>query len=71
MDPLRVAVVGCGYWAPNIVRNLANIPSAGRTVSDGNGSKFVKRGPDVSATSAESLGKATSADALNTSEAET
>ena len=25
MRPLRVAVVGCGYWAPNIVRNLLTL----------------------------------------------
>ena len=25
MDDLRVAVIGCGYWAPNIIRNLLAI----------------------------------------------
>ena len=25
-DPLRVAVVGCGYWGPNLIRNLSLCP---------------------------------------------
>ena len=25
-DPIRVGVVGLGYWGPNIARNLAQIP---------------------------------------------
>ena len=28
MKPVRVAVVGLGYWGPNLVRNLHEIPSA-------------------------------------------
>ncbi|MFN8524204.1 MAG: Gfo/Idh/MocA family oxidoreductase [Chloroflexota bacterium] len=26
--PLRVAVVGCGYWGPNLIRNFAALPQA-------------------------------------------
>jgi predicted dehydrogenase len=26
MDPLRVGVIGCGYWGPNIIRNLCENP---------------------------------------------
>ena len=25
-DPIRVGVVGLGYWGPNLARNLATIP---------------------------------------------
>ena len=28
MTPVRVAVVGLGYWGPNLVRNLFELPSA-------------------------------------------
>jgi predicted dehydrogenase len=28
MEPVRVAVVGLGYWGPNLVRNLQECPSA-------------------------------------------
>ncbi len=28
MEPLRVGVVGCGYWGPNLVRNFARHPEA-------------------------------------------
>ena len=28
MDPLRVAVIGAGYWGPNLVRNLNEAPGA-------------------------------------------
>lgn len=28
MNPVRVAVVGLGYWGPNLVRNLYELPSA-------------------------------------------
>jgi predicted dehydrogenase len=28
-DPIRVAVVGLGYWGPNLVRNLHELPEAG------------------------------------------
>jgi predicted dehydrogenase len=31
-DPLRVAVVGLGYWGPNLVRNLYELPEAEVTV---------------------------------------
>jgi len=24
--PLKVAVVGCGYWGPNLVRNFQSLP---------------------------------------------
>jgi predicted dehydrogenase len=26
-EPLTVAVVGCGYWGPNLIRNFANCPA--------------------------------------------
>src|SRR5436190_7710349 len=26
--PLRVGVIGCGYWGPNLVRNFARHPQA-------------------------------------------
>ena len=32
MTPVRVAVVGLGYWGPNLVRNLFELPSAEVTV---------------------------------------
>ena len=28
MDPVRVAVLGAGYWGPNIIRNLSEAPGA-------------------------------------------
>ena len=28
MNPLRVAVIGAGYWGPNLVRNLSEAPGA-------------------------------------------
>src|SRR5712691_2443978 len=28
MNPLRVAVIGAGYWGPNLVRNLNEAPGA-------------------------------------------
>ncbi len=28
MDPVRVAVIGLGYWGPNLVRNLFELESA-------------------------------------------
>lgn len=28
MDKIRCAVIGLGYWGPNLVRNIANLPSA-------------------------------------------
>ncbi len=27
-EPVRIAVVGLGYWGPNVVRNLHEIPDA-------------------------------------------
>ena len=27
-DPVRIAVVGLGYWGPNLVRNLFELPAA-------------------------------------------
>ncbi len=27
MDQIRVGVIGCGYWGPNLIRNFAAIPS--------------------------------------------
>ena len=27
-EPVRVAVVGLGYWGPNLVRNLAELEAA-------------------------------------------
>ena len=26
MDRVRVGVIGCGYWGPNVIRNLAACP---------------------------------------------
>lgn len=28
MGPVRVGVIGCGYWGPNLIRNLLDLPSA-------------------------------------------
>ncbi len=28
MEPLRVGVIGCGYWGPNLIRNFARHPEA-------------------------------------------
>lgn len=28
MNPLRVGVIGCGYWGPNLIRNFARHPDA-------------------------------------------
>src|SRR6516164_3297600 len=27
MDSIKVAVVGCGYWGPNLIRNFSSCPS--------------------------------------------
>jgi hypothetical protein len=27
-SPVRTAVVGLGYWGPNLVRNLQEVPTA-------------------------------------------
>jgi predicted dehydrogenase len=34
MRPLRVAVIGLGYWGPNLVRNLFELPEAEVSVCD-------------------------------------
>lgn len=26
IDPLRIGAIGCGYWGPNLIRNLADMP---------------------------------------------
>lgn len=26
MKPINVAVAGCGYWGPNLIRNLISLP---------------------------------------------
>src|SRR5437899_820815 len=26
-DPIKVGVVGCGYWGPNLVRNFRSLPN--------------------------------------------
>ena len=28
MAPIRVGVIGCGYWGPNLIRNFVELPSA-------------------------------------------
>ena len=28
MEPIRVGVIGCGYWGPNLIRNFVELPSA-------------------------------------------
>lgn len=28
MDTLRIGVIGCGYWGPNLIRNFIEIPTA-------------------------------------------
>lgn len=28
MEPLRIGVVGCGYWGPNLIRNFVELPDA-------------------------------------------
>jgi predicted dehydrogenase len=27
MDKIRVGVIGCGYWGPNLIRNISGCPS--------------------------------------------
>ena len=50
-SPLRVGVVGFGYWGPNLVRNLARIPEVEFVVmcdvSETNLAAFSKLYPDV------------------------
>lgn len=28
MDPIKVGVIGCGYWGPNLIRNFVEIPTS-------------------------------------------
>lgn len=28
MNPIKVGVIGCGYWGPNLIRNFVEIPSS-------------------------------------------
>ena len=28
MDPIRLGVIGCGYWGPNLIRNFVNLPGS-------------------------------------------
>ena len=28
MRTLRLGVIGCGYWGPNLVRNFSSVPGA-------------------------------------------
>ena len=53
-DRVRVAVVGLGYWGPNLVRNLFELPEAEVTlVCDGRQETFAKvveRYPTIRAT---------------------
>ncbi len=28
MDRLRVGIIGCGYWGPNLIRNFADLPNS-------------------------------------------
>lgn len=28
MQPIRIGVIGCGYWGPNLIRNLVEMPEA-------------------------------------------
>lgn len=28
MEKLRIGVIGCGYWGPNLIRNFADLPTA-------------------------------------------
>ena len=52
--PLRVGVVGYGYWGPNLVRNVARLPDADLVAvcdaSDANLAKFVAAYPGVTTT---------------------
>lgn len=52
--PVRVGVVGYGYWGPNLVRNLARLPDAELVVacdtSEANLTKFTTAYPDVPTT---------------------
>ncbi|MCX8006571.1 MAG: Gfo/Idh/MocA family oxidoreductase [Coriobacteriia bacterium] len=49
--PVRVGMVGYGYWGPNIVRNLVRVPSAELAVlcdaSERNRARFAAAYPDV------------------------
>ena len=26
MDKIRVGIIGCGYWGPNLIRNISSCP---------------------------------------------
>jgi predicted dehydrogenase len=28
LDQIRIGVIGCGYWGPNLIRNLVDLPSS-------------------------------------------
>jgi predicted dehydrogenase len=28
MDPIKVGIIGCGYWGPNLIRNFVELPSS-------------------------------------------
>lgn len=28
MEPIRLGVIGCGYWGPNLIRNFADLPGS-------------------------------------------
>jgi predicted dehydrogenase len=28
MDPIKVGVIGCGYWGPNLIRNFVEVPAS-------------------------------------------
>jgi predicted dehydrogenase len=32
MDQIKVGVIGCGYWGPNLIRNFVEIPNADLTI---------------------------------------
>ncbi len=40
-SPIRIAVVGCGYWGPNIIRNFSDLPECSlRIVCDNDRSRL-------------------------------
>ncbi len=28
MEPINVGIIGCGYWGPNLIRNLVELPDS-------------------------------------------
>lgn len=45
MTPLQVGVIGCGYWGPNIIRALIEIPEASvRAVADRDADRLARVG---------------------------